>query len=261
MKKASIFIPYKKQGEGEELKLALRSIAKNCNFEYEIIIVGDCPDWLNTDEAIHFNPHISAAGEFPKAWNIIGKLKSLLEGHDMDKMVLTYDDVIFLNPVTYKNISKTIALAPLPATANELNGTASDVWKQIMQNTIKALKRNNLPSLNFETHLPRLFDAKKLSEMMSFFGFQKRPYCFPTLYFNWLKSKETPIVLSEIPDQKIKAGIYFPGDFEKYVPVLKQYFYLNWSEQYWSPELEYELLKLFPEPSIFEKDILPNVSL
>jgi len=121
-----------------------------------------------------------------------------------------------------------------------------------MPDSIAALKRNNLPMLNFETHLPRLFDAKKLIELISFFGFKKRPYMFSTLYYNYVKTKEKPIILSDIADQKIKAGIYFPGDFEKYTPVLADYVYLNWGENYWSPELENTLLAMFLEPSIFE---------
>ena len=75
---------------------------------------------------------------------------------------------------------------------------------------------------------------------------------FPTLYFNWLQSKQKPIVLSAIPDQKVKAGIYFDGDFEKYSPVLEAYTFLNWSEKFWSNELEYKLFTLFGEPSAFE---------
>jgi hypothetical protein len=59
-----------------------------------------------------------------------------------------------------KDISKIIALVQLPTSASELDSTSSEKWKKIMQNTIKALKRNKLSMLNFETHLPRLFDAK-----------------------------------------------------------------------------------------------------
>jgi hypothetical protein len=58
--------------------------------------------------------------------------------------------------------------------------------------------------------------------------------------------------LSEIPDQKLKAGIYFYGDFEKYFPVLEDYTFLNWAEKFWSQELENVLLEKFPEPSVFE---------
>ena len=252
MKKVSIFIPYKKQGDGEELRFVLRSIEKNCKFDYEILLVGDCPDWIEKEMVTHINPHIPATAEFPKAWNVIEKLKFVLENHNIDKLLLVYDDTIFLKGVDYKDINKVIALAQLPTSAAELDGTSSEKWKEIMQNTIKALKRNKLPMLNFETHLPRLFDAKKLSELLAHFGFKKRPYMFSTLYFNWVKPNGKPVILAELPDQKLKAGIYFDGDFEKYSPVLEDYTFLNWAEKQWSQELENVLFGLFPEPSVFE---------
>jgi hypothetical protein len=97
-----------------------------------------------------------------------------------------------------------------------------------------------------------MFDAKKMSELLTHFGFKKRPYMFSTLYFNWIKINGKPIILSEISDQKLKAGIYFDGDFEKYSPILEDYTYLNWSEKFWSQELENVLLEKFPKPSVFE---------
>jgi len=53
MKKVSIFIPYKKQGDGEELRFVLRSIEKNCKFDYEILLVGDCPEWIEKEMVTH----------------------------------------------------------------------------------------------------------------------------------------------------------------------------------------------------------------
>ena len=251
--KVSIFIPYNQTDNGEKLRLALRSIEKNCKFDYEVILVGDCPDWVNKETLVHINPKIPAAAEYQKAWNGINKLKFLLENYEMSELLMTYDDIIFLKEVKYKDISKPIALAQLPDSVRQLTGTSSAKWREVLQYTIDALKRNNLPSLNFETHLPRLFNAEKLREMISLFGFQKRPYLFPTLYFNWLNPKQKPVVLAEIPNQKIKAGIYYPSDFEKYLPVLEEYTYLNWSEEFWAPKLENVLLGLFPEQSKYEK--------
>jgi len=251
--KVNIFIPYKLQGNGQELRLALRSIEQNCKFYYDVIISGDCPEWIDKQKIIHVNPKFQPTADYPKAWNVINKVRHFIMESGRENLLLTYDDIIFLTPVTYSQIQKTIATARLPKSAMQLDGTSSNTWKQIMQYTIDALERNHLPNLNYETHLPRLFNAAKLKETFEHFRFQKRPYMYPTLYFNWIKQVSKPIILSEIPDQKIKAGIYFAGDFEKYSPVLDKYMYLNWSEKFWSPELENCLLAMFPTPSNFEK--------
>lgn len=253
MKKVIIFLPYKQVGNGEELKLALRSIAKNCNFDYDLALVGDCPDWVNKESLIHLQTEIPVAKEFPKAWNVIEKFKHILGKMETEEsMLLTYDDIVFLKPVTEKEIGNIIAVAKLPEDGSKINSIASDTWEKIMQNTIAALKRNKLPMLNFETHLPRLFNVKKIKELIALFGFEKRPYAIPTLYFNWVKSNKKKYILSDIPDQKIKAGIHFPGDFEKYADILEEYMYLNWGETNWNQDLEDKLLFLFPDKSIFE---------
>ena len=96
--------------------------------------------------------------------------------------------------------------------------------------------------------------------MIAFFGFKKRPYNIATLYYNWLKL--TPeYVISEMQGQPLKAGIYYPGDFEAHADCLDQYYYLNWSEEYWTKELHDLLFLLFDTTSMFESTIdSPNES-
>jgi hypothetical protein len=257
MSKVNIIIPYRLQGNGEELQLALRSINANCIFEYRIILIGDCPPWIDKEKIIHLDPFIPNHDETPNAWNVIEKYKfainHILEFFpEDDDVLITYDDIIFLNPIEKKEFETRVAIAKLPD-SDDFQSNGSEVWKHILRNTIKALKRNNLPELNFETHLPRLISAKKMAEMFQHFGFKKRPYCVFTLYFNWVKTKKKTIILSDVPDQKIKVEIYRIGEFEKYGEILNQYTFLNWSQKFWSQELEQKIISLFPKPSLFEK--------
>jgi hypothetical protein len=253
MEKVSIFIPYKKTADDLELKFALRSIEQNCKFNYQILLVGDIPKWVNRDAIICLEPEIKRVEPYPKAWNVIEKLKHVLKNIDTSEMLLSYDDIVFLSPIEYEDIAKIVALKKLPTSEN-FKTDASKAWKEIMIFTMQALKRNNLPMLNYETHLPRLFDVQKLKEIIALFGFEKRPYLFSTLYFNWIKPKKKDItVLADNPDQKIKASVYFAGDWENVCDSLENYLFLNWSEQNRTPELCKKLQELFPTPSIFEE--------
>jgi hypothetical protein len=257
MTKVNIIIPYKLQGNGEELQLALRSIDANCKFDHRIILVGDCPQWIDKEKIIHLNPFIPKYTENSNAWNVIEKYKFALNHifeffPEDDDVLISYDDIIFLNPIEKKTLEMRVANAKLPD-SYDFKTDASEAWKRVFVNTMNALKRNKLPELDFETHLPRLLSAKKMAEMFQHFGFKKRPYCVFTLYFNWVESKKKTIILSNVPDQTIKAGIYKAGDFDKYSEILNQYTFLNWSASFWSQELEQKIISLFPEPSQCEK--------
>lgn len=249
--RTTIVIPYKVIGDGNELRFVLRSIALNAKFKYQIVIVGEAPEWINRDKILCLNPDIEKRSEFPKAFNVIDKLKFIVKNDQIDDdILLCYDDIVFLNTIRKTDITTIIANSLLPEN-EDFKTDASDVWKKIMINTMRALKRNKMTWYNFETHLPRLFNKQKLSHLFEKFGFKKRPYMISTLYFNEYHANKPPRILKESPGST-KIGLYFDGDFENNKENILEHKFLNWGEKQWTDELKKYLLQLFPDKSIYE---------
>lgn len=249
--KTTIIIPFKNLGDEDELRLALRSIKKNVKFDYQIIIIGDAPEWINKEKITVLNPEFTPADTHPKAFNVIDKMRFACESADVtNKILMTYDDIIFLNPIKATDVSTTVALGMIPQDPNH-KWTGSAAWVEVMRNTIAALKRNEMSTYNYETHLPRLFNKEKLASLFQKFGFKKRAYCLPTLYFNEYGSKVGVRCLDKNP-KNTKVGLYENGDFEKRKEDFKTHLFLNWHQTQWTPELKAHLFELFPEKSPYE---------
>ena len=253
----TILIPFKNVGDPDELRITLRSIEKNARFDHKVVIIGDCPPFLNIAnldkgklDVILINPE--RAPENPKAWDVIEKMKYATESEDISKLILmSYDDVLFINPVNMRDIAEVIALRPLP-TDLDFQTNGSTAWKRVFNNTQLALARNGFEKpYDFETHLPRLFQKEKLKELFKKYGFQKRPYCFPTLYFNEYLGKKKLRVLSEDPGN-IKIGISSADELLQCSEKLETHKFLNYGEKAWGPQLKEILFSLFPDPGTFE---------
>jgi len=245
----SIVIPYKNIGDDDELRLVLRSIEKNAKFNYQVVILGEPLEWINPENVVVLNEHVATAAVNPKAFNVIDKMRNACQNKLIDNlMLMTYDDIIFLNPVTKEDITEVVANGLIPEDPKH-PWTASAVWVGIMLDTLAALKRNKMSTYNCETHLPRLFDKEKLAALFEKFGFKKRAYCFPTLYYN---EYFTEMRCLDTEPKNTKVGLYFNDDYANKVADFDTHLFLNWSQNQWTEELKEKLFELFPEKSQFE---------
>ena len=246
-----IIIPYKlTEDNGTELKYALRSIEKNCKFPHRVVIVGECPDWVDNEKVLHVPIAIDPRDENPKAWNVIEKMKYIVKNirDDIsDTFIMTYDDIVFSREITMGVLVQPLAAAKMPDSF-DFKTDASDAWKTVFINTMKALLRNKMPMYNYETHCPRVFDKQILADVFERFGFEKRPYCFPSLYFNSYEVQ--PMLLNE--ENYIKAAINSEESFENLKDSVEKYYFTNWTEKMWTEKLEAVLESIFPQPSKFE---------
>lgn len=248
--RVTIVIPYKKLEDSEELKYVLRSIDRHAKFRFQLCIVGDLPDWVNPNKILHLNPVISQRDVNPKAFNVIDKLKYVAHHDEVDeRILLMYDDIVFLRDIRLDDIKELIALQELPS-SEDFKTDASTVWKMIIINTMRALQRNNLPYNNYETHLPRLFEKERMQNVFKLFGFTKRAYCFPTIYYNYYYSVPDRFLNSNPGD--IKAGIYFQKDLDNLQTLIGNNKWLNWGEKFWVQELKEILRETFPEKGKYE---------
>jgi len=248
-KPISIVIPYKNIGDEDELRLVLRSIEKNAKFNYDVVILGDAPEWINQVQVKVFNVGFIPSPVNPKAFNVIDKIRDACQNKLIDKeMLLMYDDIIFLNPVEKSDIEEIVANGLIPQDPKH-PWTASPAWVNVMLNTLAALKRNKMSTYNFETHLPRLFDKEKLAVLFDKFGFKKRAYCFPTLYYNEYHKE---VRCLDTDPKNTKVGLYFNDDFTNKIADFNTHLFLNWSQNQWTEELKDKLFEMFSEKSQFE---------
>ncbi len=248
--KTHIFIPYLLTPDnGEELKVTLRSIDHNILFDYDVVVFGDqLPTWLNTKSIIHIDVKFPMIVPFNTFWDTISKLRHYSSLDTASESILyTYDDIVFMQPVTLIDVKKLVALSYLPQN-DDFKSDAGLNWRKVLVNTMHKLKEHKLPYLNYETHLPIAFERDRLRRFFQKFAFDKEPYHMCSLYCNWandVDNREVSI-LSKIPNQKIKFGIYRGCEIKDY-NIISDYMFLNWTQSEWKPELRNFLMSEFPK--------------
>lgn len=253
--KTQLFIPYLLTSDnGEELKVTLRSIERNVKFEHEVVIFGDLPTWMNPESVIHINAKIPLKVPFNTFWDTIGKLRHFTGTDKAAKSILyTYDDIVFMQPVSLDDVRLPVALSYLPMKDNFVSDAGTN-WKQVLVNTMHKLRAHNLPTLNYETHLPILFERDRLMRFFVKFGFNTEPYHMCSLYCNWTNDvDDKPVyILGKNPEQKIKYGLYKGNKTTDYSPALS-YRYMNWAQCEWTPQLKQFLYSHFSDKSKYER--------
>lgn len=253
--KTQIFIPYLlTPDDGEELKIALRSIERNILFDVDVVIAGtSLPTWINKNSIIHINKEIEKKIPYNTFWDTIGKLRNFTEKYiDSEQIIYTYDDIVFMQGVTLDDVKLLIALSYLP-NRDDFQSDASANWKKVLINTMHKLKQCQLPYFNFETHLPIYMKTERLRRFFVKFGFNIEPYHLCSLYCNWVNDVDNkPVfIINRTPEQKMKYGIYTGNTICDYSDSVN-YRYMNWAASEWKPALREFLFRIFPEKSRFE---------
>ena len=129
-----------------DLKYALRSIEKNINKEFNLVIVGtNIPNWMRDAKLIKANDDNSDAY---KERNIFSKVKLYCEQESgSESFIFSNDDIFFLKPISkipfyYKNDLK------------ESYERASGNYRISLKNTYNELVKLGKPTLNFDVHFP-----------------------------------------------------------------------------------------------------------
>lgn len=244
----SIVIPYvTSTAKWDELRIALRSIVKNFNpnMAIRLFVVADkLPEWMS-DEVTLIPCEQITNQRFAKAYDAVKKLKAVIAHPEVSEIfIYTYDDTVFLNPAPLKNY----AVAEINRDTDITKWDGGNIWKEIMMNTVERLVANKLPTYNYETHLPRVLSKTRLSEIFEKFGFQKRPYHFSTIYFNYFGVPD--VLLSK--DKLIKADIRSNLTLEEINKLTQARAFLNYNDDGLNENLKKFLLELFPDKCRFE---------
>jgi hypothetical protein len=169
------------------------------------------------------------------------------------QFIWTYDDVYFTKPVTLEDIGTLKAVADMKKYPNLLdNSGAGPNWKAAFLGSLEIAAKNGGSSYNYETHLPRLFDKKKVLELIEKYGLLSTPLHISTLYFNIFHKDETPVCLVD-HNPGIRFMLRSTFDRDTLQKHLSKHLFTNNDPSTWNGVLQSVLEKMFPEKSKFEK--------
>lgn len=262
----------------EDLRYALRSLEDNWGTRqgqtFRVFIVGDRPPGWG--DFMHVPHHHESSREkglvCPKAVDAVRKMNAIINCSTIgERFIYTYDDVCFLKPIDAEYFDR-------PMANNEMLDTSNfpgSRWGKQVKDTYKALKAYGLRRVwNYETHLPRLFEKKKMREVIERFKPEENRLLLPTLYFNYHHAEVEPRILNKFDD--VRAGFYgreaensFPRSREIDEALACAYHrrlftgkqFVNWNDEgIKDPGLFYALHSLWPTPSSFEvhRIAIPN---
>jgi len=243
----SIVYPYLHQkSQGEELKYSIRSVCKFAQFDFEPVIIGDKPAWYSGK---HIQVSAIRNRRFTRAFDIAKKLEIICGTASIsDDFVYMYDDQYFVNPVELSAITGAIAMSEIQKKRETRVG--SEVWRELMNATIDALlSSGHYKVYNYETHLPRVLNKRKLKLVMDAYNLIRTPLLFNTLYFNEFYANPRIEIEKSNP---IKAGVYKPMSSDQIRNLCRDKLVLNNGERGWNHSFNLFLKNTFPEKCRFE---------
>jgi hypothetical protein len=247
-----------------DLRYSLRSLEEMWKGTFKVTIVGAKPTSLTGFWHIPMDrltdPHA------PKALDAVRKMQAILDcGQIRQRFVYMYDDICFLRPMDMDLIEQRIGMYEI--TPEWRIGDRAKRHHLLLLNTVNALRDKGLKRVwNYETHSPRVFDKRKMAEVIDIYRPAGNRLLLPTLYFNHHWPNQPPMLMSEMPDVMARfagrANTRFDiapaptADNEKAVPYYIEKMngcrYLNWNNGGMRVGLQYARHSLFPDPSSFE---------
>ena len=229
LKDLDIVYVLKPDKNNEELKYSIRSVEKNFPHK-NIWFVGGLPDGLLPDSYI---PSDQTSIKYYNVHNLIEKVAFFPSVSE--DFVLFNDDFFVLKKVK-----------DLPVYVdNDLNSLINRIessigrrtfYTRILKQDIELLRNNNRPTLNFEVHLPMVFNRKLLQEVL-----WKYPNCLGirSLYGNEVYSSEQT---TNRPDVKVLTMTdVIPEDF------------VSTSDRVWKLGFDKKIKFKFRKPSPYEQ--------
>lgn len=143
----------------EELKYSLRSVEKFCKGVDRVFITGVCPNFINKKNVIFTpcdDPYCRNMNHFYKVYN------TFITTDISDNCLLMYDDIFFTETVDINKYPWFCCgeLPKNPKNAYEKGLTASYEWLAV----------RGMPTLNFATHTPCVYNRLLFTGLFSIFN-------------------------------------------------------------------------------------------
>jgi hypothetical protein len=171
---------YKSGGVFNELEWSIKSVQKFYKGA-RCIVVGDDPEL----DVIHLpceRIETCSRGYF-RHFDMIKKVQTYLNWTKKSEFVLMYDDIYFLKPVIKLELKKAYAkerILSLNDYFGKRNGDASYV--RCWESTYKRILEFREDLWDWETHLPRYYNIKRLKSIISDFSLHRIAYLAFSLY-------------------------------------------------------------------------------
>lgn len=254
MKRIDIIIPYVMGPDnGLELKYALRSIAKNFKHtNYRVILVGDIPDWVTGVEKVPFKQvahqkNRTFTDQLLKLYTVLTTMKISAD------FIWTYDDIYFTRPVTLEDIALQKAVASFDKYPNHLDlSGAGPNWKSTLEYTMQKVREAGGTDYNYETHLPRVFNTKKVLKLYDTVNLLGRPVMLSSLYYNTYCKEILPLCLFDT-NPGIRFMVRATFDLENMRKLINKHKFTNNAPNTWGPVIQKALGEMFNTKCKFEK--------
>ena len=198
-----------------EIYYSILSVRKYFKGEYKIFVVGDRP---KIPGIIHV-PHKRIPNS--RAHDITSKIQKIIGTPEInDDFLYMYDDQIFLKNCSIEDFKhpRAVDLVVKPGMYFGPNAKPSGKWVKLFLKTMKTLQLEGLPTWNYETHTPRLFNKINMDGLISKYNITENTYLISTLYYN---NFELAPYTTLAQDPGFKVGLYEPHEMkwiEKNVP-------------------------------------------
>lgn len=190
----------KDDDSNEELRYSLRSLV---NLPHKKVwIYGKGPAWLNDEKIGHIKPRQDKGHKW---FNARYMLEKIANNKDITEDFIWFNDDFFvMKPQTqlYPWKDRTLEQRANDFSSRLVWGSRSKYGVRLLQ-AAQALKEKDKPTLNYELHLPIIFNRKKLKQCCKEF---EGVGCIRSLYQNLYA--EEPI---QRYDVKIYDGALFPN--------------------------------------------------
>jgi hypothetical protein len=175
--------------EGDELRYSMRSAAENVVDAKNFVLCGDKPEWYQGDfiDSPRFNKKLAKRKYGTSRWakwvDSIVKLQKIVNSPAVtERFLWMYDDTFIVKKTTIEQLS-------VPRSGGRLYSGDPDkqnrhAWRECQRRTFNALKNHGLPSLNFSTHYPVVYEKSKLRETFERFRPIDCPRLIESLYLN-----------------------------------------------------------------------------
>lgn len=193
----------------EDLRFSLRSVERHCLPNYRITIVGDKPTGMGG--VLHAPMERKVNVDHPKAYDAVWKMEKICGIRELqERFCLMYDDVHFIADFDELFLSVRRAVKEIPKDF-ELHAT-SRKHTHAKRETVKALREAGFNRIwDYETHLPRMFEKRKMLEVIHTYKALERRLLLPTLYFNHHYKHQEPELLSKFDNVKVNFAGHGEG--------------------------------------------------
>lgn len=162
-----------------ELKMSIRSLEKNFKDLRNIFIVGQLPNWC---QGVTHIPHEDPYRRNKDA-NLIQKIITACTQPDLSNEFIRFsDDQFVLKPCTIEDVRP-------PKYNDKMLNNSKSKWMRRAQNTVKVLKKRNLPTHIYECHCPYVLDKQLYPRTVLQFDYGNGGgYLVNTIYFNSIRT-------------------------------------------------------------------------